>query len=256
MSDKLLEEITKLGAERQNLYLVVTIQQQIAKNGEDWGAIAQYLNENKKTTATGLKWTEKRLKQWANRPVNEGLLARDDIQQEIDTLWRKRDELRAERKRARNRKASQPSQGAETTEAEQPAVNDSQPDEPGKTQSDTIPPAWLRIVREMMQEEVKAMVNAMMTKNTRQAKFANVAALTTEVAELPPRTPRVDGGRKFRGERATLPGCRVDKSLFDLFEAEREKENRSASELMQAILWHHFGKPKLSFEDDSENVVE
>ena len=72
------------------------------------------------------------------------------------------------------------------------------------------------------------------------------------VERLPPPTPRKPKSREFEGERETLPGCRVDRVLADLFQKERARGGISASDLMQRILWEHYQRPALSFESKEE----
>ncbi|MEW6352208.1 MAG: hypothetical protein AB1646_24405 [Thermodesulfobacteriota bacterium] len=80
--------------------------------------------------------------------------------------------------------------------------------------------------------------------------LANQATVATTV--LPPPVPRVKGTKKYLGERATLGGTRIDRVLFDAFETERKTLGISASELMGRILFTHYRRPALSFEEGSQ----
>jgi hypothetical protein len=66
--------------------------------------------------------------------------------------------------------------------------------------------------------------------------------------DSPSSIPKRPGSKAYVGSRATLPGTRVDRVLFQMFNAERRKCGLTATELMQKILWLHYGKPSLSFE--------
>ena len=66
--------------------------------------------------------------------------------------------------------------------------------------------------------------------------------------DSPPSIPQRPGSKAYIGSRATLPGTRVDRVLFEMFNAERRKCGLTATELMQRILWLHYRKPPLSFE--------
>ena len=80
-----------------------------------------------------------------------------------------------------------------------------------------------------------------------------LAAKDAETANIiPPPYPKVKGSKRYQGDRVTLPGLRIDKRLYDLFEGERRKLAISASELMQRLLWQHFGRPALSFEVEGD----
>jgi hypothetical protein len=100
----------------------------------------------------------------------------------------------------------------------------------------TIPLEWIAPLRKLIREEMQTM-----TPN---------AAMATNAPDLaPPPTPREEGSKKYKAKRATLPGCRVDKVLYDKFVEDRDKAG-SASQIMQKILWTYYGRPKLSFEAD------
>ncbi len=55
--------------------------------------------------------------------------------------------------------------------------------------------------------------------------------------------------------RSTSLRVRIDSNLFELFDAEcRLRYHGNAYQAMNAILWQHYGKPRLSFESGSTNV--
>lgn len=97
-----------------------------------------------------------------------------------------------------------------------------------------------------MIEDVRALVREELQAISEEA--ANLAKGSKADVEMPPQTPRVPGSKKFQGKRATLPGCRVDQVLYDLFRNECNRLDVSASGLMQRVLWLYFNKPRLSFE--------
>jgi hypothetical protein len=43
---------------------------------------------------------------------------------------------------------------------------------------------------------------------------------------------------------------RVDKVLWELFQDEVSRHNGNASAAMDTILWNHFGRPRLSFQEE------
>jgi hypothetical protein len=106
------------------------------------------------------------------------------------------------------------------------------PGEPCESSPVAIPPEWLEPLRQLIRKEINQASPA-----------CNDIAI-----DSPPSTPRKKGSKEYQGERETLPGCRIDKVLFDRFEAERERTHVSASGLMQKILWNYFQRPPLSFE--------
>jgi hypothetical protein len=127
-------------------------------------------------------------------------------------------------------------ESSETCDSEPTEPQYSEPCEPSQNPVSDLTIAGLRNL-------IRSEIAEMMSIDS--AKHANIAKLET----LPPLTPRIKGTKKFQGERVTLPGARIDKNLFELFESERRNLAISASELMQRILWAHFGKPRLSFEE-------
>ncbi len=127
---------------------------------------------------------------------------------------------------AKKRAASQPLQASQSLPS--PEVNESR--EPSQAQ---ISPELIATMRELIREEIKATT----------APDSNLD---------PPPIPRKPKSKEYEGDRKTLPGCRVDEVLFDLFEADRKKAG-SASLVMQKILWTYYGRPKLSFEVSEES---
>jgi len=92
-------------------------------------------------------------------------------------------------------------------------------------------------LRDLIREEIKAMLPA--------AHFADIAR------DAPPERPRKKKGRGYAsGEKVTMPGCRVDRVIRDLFEEFRRSEALSASGAMERLLWQALGKPKLSYQEE------
>ncbi len=137
-------------------------------------------------------------------------------------------EVRGRYRRAKAKQSSQP--------PPPPPPREKAIEEPGESSPVTIPPEWLAPLRKLIREEVQAMM-------------PNAAKETTTAQVEPPPIPRKPKSKEYEGERETLPGCRVDKVLYDKFIEDREKAG-SASLVMQKILWTYYGRPKLSFEVD------
>jgi hypothetical protein len=131
---------------------------------------------------------------------------------------------------------------AQTCDDNQTPAVDSDLAKHGEDSQYGLPSQMIAPLRKLIRDEIQAMG----------LNFANYAKDAKPHVDMPPVTPRVSGSKKLAGERATLPGCRVDKVLADAFEAERRNVAKTASALMQQILWLHFGKPRLSFEEDTE----
>jgi hypothetical protein len=91
------------------------------------------------------------------------------------------------------------------------------------------------IVRNIIKEEVALVVTGLLQPKT----------------VIPPEPVREEGGRAFTSKRVKIAGT-TDHVLLELFEKERKKKNLSASRMIDTILWNHFGKPQLSFEQGSD----
>ena len=112
-----------------------------------------------------------------------------------------------------------------------------EPCEPCDTSQTKIPPEWVAHLRKLIRQEMQTVL---------------MHETDPGVQRLPPPTPRKPKSKEFEGERETLPGCRVDKVLADLFQKERARSGIGASDLMQRILWEHYRRPALSFEAKEE----
>ncbi len=113
-------------------------------------------------------------------------------------------------------------------------------------------PNGVRRLREMIREEIEASCTGLKNEGNLSGapdRFSSLTALERQANEQPPAIPHASGSNKFQGKRATLPGLRVDQVLFDLFKGEQQEARETASATMQRILWLHYGKPKLSFEE-------
>ena len=65
--------------------------------------------------------------------------------------------------------------------------------------------------------------------------------------ELPPTPPKTS--RKYQGEKIDIR-ARIDKSLFDLLDADAESTSGgNISRQLDIILWQYYNRPKLSWED-------
>ena len=72
--------------------------------------------------------------------------------------------------------------------------------------------------------------------------------------ELAPKPQTIRGGAKGRKENRKYFNLSVaiDNNLNELFEEERERLNVPKSRLLDSILWHHYGRPKLTYGSDAE----
>jgi hypothetical protein len=144
----------------------------------------------------------------------------------------------------------EPCESCENPRAVGLAANDAQlceacVDEPAKHGDDSqydLPSHMVATLRKLIREELAAMPTLP----------ANIAKVAKVDVDMPPPTPRVAGTKRFQGGRATLPGTRIDSVLFDRFQSECQSLGLSASDTMQLILWRHFGRPILSFEEPEE----
>jgi len=131
-----------------------------------------------------------------------------------------------------------PDAGMDHSEPMPPAHERSADYEPQK------PEAWENRVREIVREEMQSLMN-----------LQNVQPVMPGEEEAPPESKTIKGQGKGRKEprdyeRVTLT---LDKELARLFKQEQKRHGISAGKLFDRILWHRYGKPKLSYqtaEDD------
>ena len=81
------------------------------------------------------------------------------------------------------------------------------------------------------------------------------ASIHNEHIELCPEADTITGegkGRRLKRkyERVSIT---IDPQLWTLFRSEQKKLHSTAPKLMDSILWLHYGKPKLSFEQQKES---
>jgi hypothetical protein len=75
------------------------------------------------------------------------------------------------------------------------------------------------------------------------------ASALGENRAAPPRPRTVKGTRKLAVPRRKLQGT-CDSALFELFENERQSRGFNVSQMIDFILYHHYGQPRLSFETE------
>lgn len=105
--------------------------------------------------------------------------------------------------------------------------------------------------------EVQTMLEAMEARlmQTIEARISAAMAGTTQAAkvdnyDMPPMPPKIGAaGKQFAGRKSDLR-ARVDSELMKLLESQaREHFSGNMSRCLDAVLWHYFNKPRLSFED-------
>lgn len=74
--------------------------------------------------------------------------------------------------------------------------------------------------------------------------------LTGASNDRPPEPPKT--GRKYEGEKFNLR-VRIDANLFELLKIDAERHaGNNLSKMLDSILWQHYGKPRLSFEESAK----
>ena len=93
-------------------------------------------------------------------------------------------------------------------------------------------------VREIVQEELKQLPDSYLSAR--------------EVFELCAESPNIIGEGKGRRQERVYDrvSITVDRVLWKMFKDEQKRLQINAPRLMDSILWHRYGKPKLSFEMD------
>jgi hypothetical protein len=101
-------------------------------------------------------------------------------------------------------------------------------------------------LREQMKETAREVCREMIEALQSQA---------AAIGEFPPEPDTVRGGAPGRrgNRRYRKASFTIDDELWKLFEAERDKLKLSNSRMMDTILWRYFGKPRLSYESESDD---
>jgi len=117
--------------------------------------------------------------------------------------------------------------------------------EKGKSKNETDSQFQKAIQREMerVKEDLRAFVKEQISSTSAKPAFKS----QTHELEEPPLPTREKGGRKHVVMREKLSGT-ADKTLMEMFEQERTRRGMTVSRMIDMVLWHYFGRPKLSFE--------
>jgi hypothetical protein len=113
-----------------------------------------------------------------------------------------------------------------------------------------VPEQWIDQIEDHVEDMLKPVIQ-------RVAQDAAIEALrsispsrpdSVGALEEPPEPERVPGTRKENREWERVSAT-VDSNLMKLFNLERKQRRMSTSRLLETILWLHFNKPRLSYEE-------
>ncbi len=144
--------------------------------------------------------------------------------------------------------SSQDDEGSQLQQPNQPRRTRKRGEgQPGKTPDKLIPVNEFdqhiqALAREVFQEMLHNIPNG---KN-----------VIEDIQDMPPEPETLKQAGKGRRENREYEkiSLTVDKVLWDLFSKERKQLNVSSGRLLDIILWRHFGRPTLSFEQNSTGV--
>jgi len=109
-----------------------------------------------------------------------------------------------------------------------------------------------RHVRDQVRKELSLIIDSLPELIRKEFKTMLPEASFSDLAQdSPPTRPKKSKGRGYAGEKRVMPGCNVDKVIFDLFENFRRRQGLSASAAMELLLWQALGKPKLSYQEET-----
>jgi hypothetical protein len=115
------------------------------------------------------------------------------------------------------------------------------PKKPSETKSSKLSDEDRPITARELNEALDALKASILSKQTRQTYISSM--------EDAPR-PRIFHKKK-EGKREKL-ATTIDSALFELVK-ERQQQGQQLSHILDSALWNYFGKPKMSFEEESED---
>ena len=115
---------------------------------------------------------------------------------------------------------------------------------PPKSQSERLSNGERYVTSKELMEALEGLKTSILVEQKRQ--------LLPFPMEDAPR-PRVFHKKK-EGKREKL-ATTVDAALFELLKA-RQQQGHQLSHLLDSALWHYFGRPRLSFQDESDSNEE
>lgn len=140
--------------------------------------------------------------------------------------------------------AAEKSEGSDQTTPERPPAEISEPSEsarPEPKRADDFTARQVQQIREIVRQEVDSVMSQRIEEHP---------------SELPPTPAEKIKGDKGRpaspGERVKLAGT-VDAELERLFREQCARRGMSVSRLLDTVLWHYFGRPRLSFETSDKS---
>ena len=114
-----------------------------------------------------------------------------------------------------------------------------------------IPEEWISQIEDHVEEIMKpVMIRIAQEASMEVLQSMSVSARSELVPTLeePPEPERVPGTRKENRDWERISAT-VDSNLIKHFNLERKKRRMTTSRLLETILWNHFGKPRLSYEE-------
>jgi len=114
-----------------------------------------------------------------------------------------------------------------------------------------IPEQWISEIEDHVEDMMKpVMIRIAQEAATEVLQSMSVSARSELVPTLaePPEPERVPGTRRENREWERVSAT-VDSNLMKLFNLERKKRRMSTSRLLETILWLHYGKPTLSYDE-------
>jgi len=131
-----------------------------------------------------------------------------------------------------------------------------QVEEKSKPTYDSPPEATTTIgVDPIMEQQIREIARQAAIEAVKEATSTinmNDINVDTSSEDWPPEPERIGKGKKRNRDIAHLTTT-IDRTLLELFKAEAKERRISAGLLIDAILWRHYGKPRLSYmTDESE----
>ena len=113
-----------------------------------------------------------------------------------------------------------------------------------------IPEQWIS----QIEDHVEDMMKPVMLRIAEEAATEVLQSISVSRAESvggleePPEPERVPGTRRENRDWERISAT-IDRNLIKFFNREKKERRMSTSRLLETILWLHYGKPKLSYEE-------
>jgi len=113
-----------------------------------------------------------------------------------------------------------------------------------------IPEQWISQIEDHVEDMMKPVMLRIAEEVATEVLQSISVSRTESVGALeePPEPERVPGTRRENRDWERISAT-IDRNLIKFFNREKKERRMSTSRLLETILWLHYGKPRLSYEE-------